>query len=195
MSDTCSLCGEKLGFFSKSLVCANEDIPLCSKCYKKLYDMDGQERGEYLLAHGNPQNAEHMRAFLDKVRADLERKAELEPPTRPCPICGGMMECKLKGFQIGADGNGGIYLLGGYQQYHVDLYACPDCGKVEFYTADFASLKKREEKKQQEVTCPTCGSIHSPLVGCPRCALDQASSGAYSRKTTLFSEQKPPWEK
>lgn len=53
-----------------------------------------------------------------------------------CPICGNPMTCKLKDFSIGADGNGGLMALFS-DQYHVDLYACPQCGKVELYTAGF----------------------------------------------------------
>ena len=40
------------------------------------------------------------------------------------------MECKLQNFSIGADGGGGLLTLLA-DQYEVDLYACPACGKVE----------------------------------------------------------------
>ena len=146
MSDYCALCGKPLSsFFSKSLICANEEEFFCSACYKTLSEMDSIQRGTHLLEHGQPQQPEKMREFMEHSRAAAQRKKELEPPTRPCPNCGGTMEVKLKGFRIGADGNGGVYLFGGYEQYYVDLYACSGCGKVEMYTADFAILKKREE--------------------------------------------------
>ena len=63
-----------------------------------------------------------------------------------CPNCGGEMTCKIKDFTIGLDGNGGLYLFGGPQQYDVDLYACPECGKVEMYTANFAAVKRRVQE-------------------------------------------------
>ena len=47
------------------------------------------------------------------------------------------MECKLQNFSIGADGGGGLLTLLA-DQYEVDLYACPACGKVELYTAAFS---------------------------------------------------------
>lgn len=194
MANICALCGGKVSFLSgNTLICANEEELFCSACNKKLYDMDSVARGQYLLEHGNPQYPEKMRAFIEKTQAAEARKKALEPPTRPCPSCGGIMDVKLKEFKIGADGNGGVYLLGGYEQYYVDLYACPDCGKVELYTANFAAVKKREEAKAQEVTCPDCGTRHSPLSGCPRCALDQASRGGITSRNK--SSSKPPWEK
>lgn len=51
------------------------------------------------------------------------------------------MECKLQNFSIGADGGGGLWTLLA-DQYEVDLYACPACGKVELYTAAFSEEPK-----------------------------------------------------
>ena len=59
-----------------------------------------------------------------------------ETRIRNCPSCGAAMECKLQNFSIGADGGGGLLTLLA-DQYEVDLYACPACGKVELYTAAF----------------------------------------------------------
>lgn len=44
-------------------------------------------------------------------------------------------------FSIGADGGGGLWTLLA-DQYEVDLYACPACGKVELYTAAFSEEPK-----------------------------------------------------
>ena len=60
-----------------------------------------------------------------------------ETRIRNCPSCGAAMECKLQNFSIGADGGGGLLTLLA-DQYEVDLYACPACGKVELYTAAFS---------------------------------------------------------
>ena len=147
MADYCSLCGEKLSFFGcHSLVCANQDEMFCSKCHDVLYPMENLDRGAYMLEHGKPAHSKEMREFIIQYTAHIQKKQELEPPTRSCPNCGGGMVCKLKNFRIGADGNGGVYLFGGYEQYEVDLYACPECGKVEMYTANFAAVKRRAEE-------------------------------------------------
>lgn len=188
MANICALCGGKIPFLSgNTLICANEEELFCSACNKKLYDMDSVARGQYLLEHGNPQYPEKMRAFIEKTQAAEARKKALEPPTRPCPNCGGGMERKLSDFNLGF--NTGWFP----DMYAVDLYACPDCGKVELYTANFAAVKKQEDAKAQEITCPVCGTNHSPLVGCPRCALDQASRSGITARTNVSS--KPPWEK
>ncbi len=53
-----------------------------------------------------------------------------------CPACGTQMRCKVENLPIGADGFSPLMstLLDGYE---VDLYACPKCGKVELFTANF----------------------------------------------------------
>ncbi len=93
---------------------------------------------------------------------------------RNCPSCGAAMECKLQNFSIGADGGGGLWTLLA-DQYEVDLYACPACGKVELYTAvlpksrAFVSTGAREHRQVVRITCPVC---------CGRGAFDGgASSG------------------
>lgn len=59
----------------------------------------------------------------------MERKQKVS-----CPACGAEMERKLQDFSIGSDGGGGLLSLLA-DTYLVDLYACPQCGKVELYTA------------------------------------------------------------
>lgn len=110
---------------------------------------------------------------------------------RLCPACGAALELKLRGLPIGADGGGGLISAMMRDQYGVDLYACPKCGKVELYTAFF------EEKSAQpeEVVCPVCGSRHSPLIGCPSCALRNAQSGQTYRSEKKTGGKKFPWEK
>ena len=113
---------------------------------------------------------------------------------RKCPACGAAMECRQENFQIGADGRGG--LINWMPQYYVDLYACPQCGKVELYDAEFR--QKREKKPEdEEVTCPVCGTKHSPLIGCPRCALNGRIPPPRGEKQPKPEKprRKPPWEK
>ena len=139
MADFCSLCGTKLSLFgAHTLVCANQDEMFCSKCRDKLYPMENLDRGAYLLEHGKPEHPEKMREFNIKY---TERTQKIEPPTRLCPSCGAKMPLVLKDFRIGAYGDS---LLG--DRYDVDLYACPECGKVEMYTANFAVVKRRVQQ-------------------------------------------------
>lgn len=116
-----------------------------------------------------------------------------ETAVKHCSVCGGVLECKLENFSIGADGGGGLLSLLA-AQYEVDLYACPACGKVELYTANFSV---KEDPPEQTVTCPVCGGKHSPLIGCPTCAM----RGARSTPTPNIGpspnqkRRRPPWEK
>ena len=112
-----------------------------------------------------------------------------------CPACGGTLECKLRDFSIGADGGGGLLTLLA-DTYDVDLYACPVCGKVELYTAGFPS-EPEEAQEGADVVCPVCGTKHSPLIGCPNCALQGAHSPLRSPSAPAKKKKarKPPWEK
>ena len=71
----------------------------------------------------------------------------MEEKKRLCPACGVEMELKLENFSIGADGHGGLMSLF-MEQYDVDLYACPRCGKVELYTADFKQEAPQSEEAE-----------------------------------------------
>jgi len=151
MANFCVLCDAKLSFFGgKSLICANQEQSLCSSCYDTLDRMDNVERGKYLLEHGKPDEPEAMKQFITVWEERAAQKKALEPPTRVCPNCGGEMELKIKNFRIGMDGGGGLASSLLYDQYDVDLYACPECGKVEMYTANFAAIKARQDKLEAE---------------------------------------------
>lgn len=118
-----------------------------------------------------------------------------QSPAKRCPACGGEMECKLRNFSIGADGGGGLLTLLA-DTYEVDLYACPHCGKVDLFTAGFQPAEEKPAPpppEEEAVTCPVCGARHSPLIGCPNCALHGASSSLFSRKKKGRGP-KPPWE-
>ena len=184
--ESCVLCGTKLSFFgAHTLVCANQDERFCSKCHGELYHMDNLERGRYVLEHGKPDNSEKMREFIVVHAERTLRKKKLEPPTRPCPGCGAQMELKLRDFRIGSYGDS---LLG--DRYDIDLYACPECGKVEMYTANFAAVKQALEqtaKKQAEEKAAAEADL-------------QAMEKPVEREYTSYrpgrrSGEKPPWEK
>ena len=82
-----------------------------------------------------------------------------ETRIRNCPSCGAAMECKLQNFSIGADGGGGLLTLLA-DQYEVDLYACPACGKVELYTAAFSP-----EPEPAPYWCEHCQEEREDLPG------------------------------
>ena len=52
----------------------------------------------------------------------------------------------------------------------VDIYVCPKCQKLEFYSA--ADEEKREEALPKRI-CPECGDEHDfDYPKCPRCKYD-----------------------
>lgn len=117
----------------------------------------------------------------------------MEEKTVLCPACGAELELKLENFSIGADGGGGLMTLLAVT-YDVDLYACPQCGKVELYTAGVRK-KKEEPEEEPDVVCHVCGTEHSPLIGCPTCALQKAQTGGFSLSSRKKKDRRPPWEK
>lgn len=94
-----------------------------------------------------------------------------------------MLERKLEHFSIGADGGGGLMTLLA-DQYEVDLYACPQCGKVELYTAGFvppSSTQKSELKEQASQAAPE--------------TIPAQSDEKRSFRFPWQKEEKAPWEK
>lgn len=93
-----------------------------------------------------------------------------------CPACGAEMALKLEDFSIGADGGGGLMTLLA-DTYEVDLYACPKCGKVEMYTADFDPEEEPDDDPEEASDEPS-----EPAGG--------GFLGFGKRK-----DKRPPWEK
>lgn len=89
-----------------------------------------------------------------------------------CPLCGAGMEQKLQNFSIGADGGGGLITLLA-DTYEVDLYACPQCGKVELFTAGFQTEQDQAEAPREQPE-PKSGGLFG-----------------FGRKK---QEERPPWE-
>ena len=96
-----------------------------------------------------------------------------EKKTISCPACGAELELKLQEFSIGADGGGGLLTLLA-DTYTVDLYACPQCGKVELYTA----------ASQEDIG----GEEEEPSREPP------ASKGGWFGLGRREQEERPPWE-
>ena len=58
-----------------------------------------------------------------------------------------------------------------HERFHVDIYRCPACGRVELFAAE----------EEELVTCPVCGATHSPKERCPICAINSAFSDHSAR--------------
>lgn len=54
----------------------------------------------------------------------------------------------------------------------VDIYSCPECGKLEFFNTDntFAEIEVYEDDEVPQVKCPKCGKEHDfDYPRCPVC--------------------------
>lgn len=137
----CVLCGKKIGLLDqiKEDFYGTKQI-FCNECVLRLQKASLQERNdleEQILASPHLEDEAIVRA---------NRSAR-----KTCPACGTLMDRKIQDFSIGADGNGGLIALLS-DQYVVDLYACPQCGKVELYTARFVPPAPAKEPAPQEET-------------------------------------------
>ncbi len=72
-----------------------------------------------------------------------------------CPHCNKEMLLKKSSYPLG-----NINIT---ERFHVDIYECPECRKVEFYAAE-----------EDMVKCPVCGAMHSVHEKCAICALNAA---------------------
>lgn len=183
----CVLCGSEVGWMDRlSLTVFDTEQTVCSDCEKKFRNALPSEQEQLrrqILESPHLSNRSAVEAYQKAVSDKF------------CPACGSAMERKLKDFTIGADGYGGLTSLG-LPQYMVDLYACPKCGKVELYTANFKTEEEQAKAGPVSVTCPECGKEHSPLIHCPVCALRAASSGRRpAPSASKKKEARPPWEK
>ena len=106
-----------------------------------------------------------------------------------CLRCGAQMSfLKTEKLQLGEAGTtlmGGIYSNIVAGALEVDIYLCPDCGKLEFFRpggkALFARAQEEKapqtgafglppEKKISVVKCDACGAMHSAEdPACPGC--------------------------
>lgn len=199
MARRCVFCGKELGLLERdSLACGGVLQPACKDCYLKVSHMEMTERIEKALETGRAVEPETLRTFLEKEQArqaaaQEERKRKYDAGIT-CQRCGGpMLKCGRKYFNMGESGLFGVVARDGLMAsfLELDLLACDQCGKVEFYLP--GPLQQSTEEEQ--VTCPVCGVKHSAAIGCPRCAMDRATSGVYKSGTEKKTEKRPPWEK
>ena len=90
-----------------------------------------------------------------------------------CLRCGTEMRFMMRErLQLGQTG----WLLGDLSNLlsgslKVDVYCCPDCGKMEFFKADDNEPGYDEaEDRIAQVRCPKCGTVHDmDYPKCPKC--------------------------
>ena len=193
----CVLCEKELGFFNQSKIYfrSSEQVA-CDTCAEQYKKAEGDERAaleERILASPHLEDRAYIEEYTARQEVLRQRaEAKKQAQTKHCPNCSALMELKLENFSIGADGGGGLVTLLA-AQYAVDLYACPQCGKVELYTTGFIPGLPQEEG-EPTITCPVCGREHSPSIGCPTCALRGGAANRVPRAERT-SVEKPPWEK
>lgn len=181
MAECCAFCGKELKVFGKeTLWCGGVTQSVCRDCADRYVRAGQIERCRELLKTGRAREPEKVAAFLEREEKRQQERAKWRERASRCPACGAEMELKLENFSIGADGAGGLMTLLA-DTYEVDLYACPVCGKVELYTADFWKEKEKQEESREEEP------EEEPEQSEPR---NGGFWGLGKRKET-----RPPWEK
>ena len=79
-----------------------------------------------------------------------------------CPNCGEELELREQSYAMGS------HLFA--NRFHVDIYACPKCNRVELYAAP-----------GEMVICPICGTSHPAKEKCAICSLNTVLDGKYGR--------------
>lgn len=124
-----------------------------------------------------------------------ERKTSAGQGTKLCTNCGEVLQRIAERVSLHGDCRGIWSLL--VEDIEMDVYACPDCGKLEFYRP--LAVSPEPEKL---VTCPTCGTQHSKYISCPNCMMEGGLSqiGRNIRQQKKQEEQekerrtKDPWD-
>lgn len=203
MAKRCIFCGKEYGLFGGGMVlCGDTDEPVCSNCVDELTPLSPTERAERALATGRALYPDELQNFLNRERiqqakeqARLERAHQAIRTDKTCLRCGGPMEKHgTKIFHLGDEGLLGPVARDGLfaSWLTAEIIRCAQCGKAEFYLPEPPELPNIPDEEEEPVTCPVCGTRHSPLIGCPNCAMKQASS---PRSGNTQTGTKPPWEK
>ncbi len=203
MAKRCIFCGKEYGLFGGGMVlCGDTDEPVCSNCVDELTPLSPTERAERALATGRALYPDELQNFLNRERiqqakeqARLERAHQAIRTDKTCLRCGGPMEKHgTKIFHLGDEGLLGPVARDGLfaSWLTAEIIRCAQCGKAEFYLPEPPELPNIPDEEEAPVTCPVCGTRHSPLIGCPNCAMKQATS---PRSGNTQTGTKPPWEK
>ena len=203
MANVCIFCEKKLPRFGQEkLLCGNVFQSVCSQCREALWDLSQEERGQRALDTGRAADPEQIEAFLTESRETAQRERTAVLTDKVCLRCGKpMLRYGRKLIQLGSEGFFGPVTRDGIfsDWLEVDILRCEGCGKAEFFIPDESGAPKLK-KEEEQVTCPVCGTKHSPLIGCPSCAVRMAQSGQRSRPSgedvpQRENSRKPPWEK
>lgn len=203
MAKRCIFCGKEYGLFGGGMVlCGDTDEPVCSNCVDELTPLSPTERAERALATGRALYPDELQNFLNRERiqqekeqARLERAHQAIRTDKTCLRCGGPMEkYGTKIFHLSDEGLLGSVARDGLfaSWLTAEIIRCAQCGKSEFYLPEPPELPNIPDEEEEPVTCPVCGTRHSPLIGCPNCAMKQATS---PRSGNTQTGTKPPWEK
>lgn len=169
----CVLCGKKVGLLDQiELDFHGSKQVLCSACDVRMSKASPGERQDLeqeILVSPYLQKADTVQANVNTGKI--------------CPACGAVLERKLENFSIGADGGGGLMTLLA-DHYEVDLYACPQCGKVELYTAGFVSPSAAENSQPKEQEAQIIQET-----------IPDHSDEKHSFRFPWQKEEKAPWEK
>lgn len=124
-----------------------------------------------------------------------ERKTSVGQGAKLCTNCGEVLQRIAERVSLHGDCRGIWSLL--MEDIEMDVYACPDCGKLEFYRPAAASPEPEEL-----VTCPACGAQHSKYINCPNCIMStgfsQIGKKAWQQNNHEKQEKKKrkqdPWD-
>lgn len=209
MARICVFCGKELGVFERdTLLAGNVSQPACKKCWNLLFELPQEERGRLALETGRAVDPEKIMASLEQYREREAKKAKARESLltgEKCLRCGGPMErCGRKILHLGEEGLFGPVARDGLfaSWLEVDVHRCAQCGRGEFYLPEPPEIPEFP-RETEEVTCPVCGTRHSPDIGCPHCAMSRGSgadgeqehwsAGTSGEKKKSY--RKPPWEK
>lgn len=173
MAEICVFCGKELRAFSKdSLTFDTARQPVCGACRARLEDKSMLDCACLALDSGRAAEPDVIRAYIHREEEKLQARREEDPfLVRTCSGCGAEVRRTEKDLALLAPNA----VLTQWNSYHfVDMYACPKCGKVDFYASRFRKERERAE---------------SPA---PEEAVEETKPAALPQKRR---ERKPPWEK
>ena len=177
----CVLCGQQVPPLSQSLLsfCGTSQ-PVCPDCdrrYRAAYPSEREALDAEILNSPRLLDRDTVLANLPPHLAASQFK--LRGEAKRCPACGCVLDCKLENLSLGSEGGRGLLSLL-CDQYDVDLYACPQCGKVELYTARFVPPQPEWER----------------LLDTQPQDAPAESDGPDKKEFKLpWRREKPPWEK
>ena len=222
MAENCIFCGKTLSFWTSSpLACGGADQPACGDCTEKYGKESILERARLALDTGRAKEPEKLMEFIQaeqkrqeegkkrkQAREEQLKKAK-EGRSETTRCCG--FDMVREGEYTFADQTPfALRMLPLYTPTLV-MYRCEVCGQVKLFDASFfppeegGTEPERKLEPEEQVTCPVCGTKHSPSMGCPTCALRAAQSGRRPQPPQTQEEpkpfkpsrpgKKPPWEK